>query len=149
VGGGACLGRGVHRGSRLGRIRSCQPAVPERGLYPHERRPRLLVGGAGAWRPPRLCRRGARRQGSRECRCRRCRSDGAAMTYCVALDVRDGLVMLSDTRTNAGIDNISTFGKMHLFESAGDRVVVMLTAGNLAIAQGVVNLLNEGIESEA
>ena len=68
------------------------------------------------------------------------------MTYCVALDVKDGLVMLSDTRTNAGIDNISTFGKMHLFEAAGDRVIALLTAGNLAISQGVVNLLNEGIE---
>src|SRR5690242_12196868 len=70
------------------------------------------------------------------------------MTYCVALDVRDGLVMLSDTRTNAGIDNISTFGKMHVFEKPGQRVIVLLTAGNLAISQGIVNLLNEGIEGE-
>ena len=68
------------------------------------------------------------------------------MTYCVALAMKDGLVMLSDTRTNAGIDNISTFGKMHLYEATGDRVIALLTAGNLATSQAVVNLLNEGIE---
>ena len=68
------------------------------------------------------------------------------MTYGVALAMKDGLVMLSDTRTNAGIDNISTFGKMHLYEATGDRVIALLTAGNLATSQAVVNLLNEGIE---
>src|ERR1700738_4115875 len=68
------------------------------------------------------------------------------MTYCVGLYLRDGLVLLSDTRTNAGVDNISTFSKMHVFETPGDRVLVLLTAGNLAISQAVVNLLNEGIE---
>jgi putative proteasome-type protease len=71
------------------------------------------------------------------------------MTYCVGLDLKEGLVLLSDTRTNAGIDNISTFGKMHIFEATGDRVIVLLTAGNLAISQGIVNMLTEGIESES
>jgi putative proteasome-type protease len=70
------------------------------------------------------------------------------MTYCVGLDLKDGLVLLSDTRTNAGIDHISTFSKMHLFEIPGERVVALLAAGNLSITQAVVNLLNEGIETE-
>jgi putative proteasome-type protease len=56
------------------------------------------------------------------------------------------MVLLSDTRTNAGVDNISTFNKMHVFEKKGDRVIVLLAAGNLASTQAVVNLLNEGIE---
>jgi putative proteasome-type protease len=56
------------------------------------------------------------------------------------------MVLLSDTRTNAGVDNISTFSKMHVFEKKGDRVIVLLAAGNLASTQAVVNLLNEGIE---
>jgi len=68
------------------------------------------------------------------------------MTYCVGLALKDGMVLLSDTRTNAGVDNISTFNKMHVFEKKGDRVIVLLGAGNLASTQAVVNLLNEGIE---
>jgi putative proteasome-type protease len=68
------------------------------------------------------------------------------MTYCVGLDLKDGMVLLSDTRTNAGVDNISTFSKMHVFEKKGDRVIVLLGAGNLATTQAVVNLLNEGLE---
>jgi putative proteasome-type protease len=68
------------------------------------------------------------------------------MTYCVGLHLQDGLVLVSDTRTNAGVDNVSTFSKMHVTESAGERVLVLLTAGNLAVTQAVVNLLGEGIE---
>jgi putative proteasome-type protease len=68
------------------------------------------------------------------------------MTYCVGLDLADGLVLLADTRTNAGVDNIATFSKMHVFENAGERVIVLLAAGNLATTQAVVNLLQEGIE---
>jgi putative proteasome-type protease len=68
------------------------------------------------------------------------------MTYCVGLDLKDGMVLLSDTRTNAGVDNISTFSKMHVFEKKGDRVIVLLGAGNLATTQAVINLLNEGVE---
>ncbi|HEX3499623.1 MAG TPA: proteasome-type protease [Stellaceae bacterium] len=70
------------------------------------------------------------------------------MTYCVGLDLKDGIVLLSDTRTNAGIDHVSTFGKMHLFEVPGERVITLLTAGNLALSQAVVNLLKEGIETD-
>ncbi len=70
------------------------------------------------------------------------------MTYCVGLLLEDGLVMLSDTRTNAGVDNISTFGKMHVIEEPGDRVICLATAGNLAVSQAVVNLLWEGLPNE-
>ena len=65
------------------------------------------------------------------------------MTYCVGLLVDTGLVMLSDSRTNAGVDQINTFRKMATFLQAKDRVLVLLSAGNLAITQAVVNLLHE------
>ncbi len=68
------------------------------------------------------------------------------MTYCVGLALKDGLVLLSDTRTNAGVDNISIFSKMHVFKVPGERYLALLTAGNLAIGQAVVNLLHEGIK---
>ncbi|HYM04757.1 MAG TPA: proteasome-type protease [Stellaceae bacterium] len=71
------------------------------------------------------------------------------MTYCVGLDLKDGLVLLSDTRTNAGVDHISTFSKMYVYEVPGERVIVLLAAGNLAITQSIVNLVNEGIETES
>ena len=70
------------------------------------------------------------------------------MTYCVGLDLDEGFVLLSDTRTNAGVDNISTFPKMHPFIVDGERVIVLMTAGNLAISQAVVNLLVEGLEED-
>ncbi len=69
------------------------------------------------------------------------------MTYCVGMLLDDGLVLASDSRTNAGIDRVSTFGKMHVFEKPGDRVFVLLTAGNLSMTQGVVNLVSEGLET--
>jgi putative proteasome-type protease len=65
------------------------------------------------------------------------------MTYCVGLLVDTGLVMLSDSRTNAGVDQINTFRKMSTFHRAHDRVLVLMSAGNLAITQAVVNLLHE------
>lgn len=65
------------------------------------------------------------------------------MTYCVALCVDEGLVFLSDTRTNAGVDHVSSARKMAVFEQPGDRVLVLLAAGNLAITQSVVQLLTE------
>src|SRR5277367_1803063 len=65
------------------------------------------------------------------------------MTYCVGLLVDTGLVMLSDSRTNAGVDQINTFRKMATFERANDRVLVLMSAGNLGITQAVVNLLQE------
>lgn len=66
------------------------------------------------------------------------------MTYCVGLLVRDGLVMISDTRTNAGIDNIACFRKLHIFEEPGERVLALASSGNLSITQSVLSLLNEG-----
>ncbi|RKP54896.1 proteasome-type protease [Pararobbsia silviterrae] len=65
------------------------------------------------------------------------------MTYCVAMRVNDGLVFLSDTRTNAGVDQISTFRKMSVFENPGERVIVLMSAGNLAISQAVCQVLGE------
>jgi putative proteasome-type protease len=69
------------------------------------------------------------------------------MTYCCGILVRDGLVMIADTRTNAGLDNISTFRKLHVFKSPGERVMAIATAGNLAISQSVISTLNEGLEN--
>ena len=57
--------------------------------------------------------------------------------------LRDGLVFMSDTRTNAGLDNISTFKKMTIWEEPGDRVMTLMSAGNLATTQAVVSLLDE------
>ncbi len=69
------------------------------------------------------------------------------MTYCCGILVRDGLVLIADTRTNAGLDNIATFRKLHVFEKPGERVLMLATAGNLSVTQGVVNFLNEGFEN--
>jgi putative proteasome-type protease len=65
------------------------------------------------------------------------------MTYCIGMLLDQGLVLLSDSRTNAGLDHINTFRKMTLWERAGDRVLVLLAAGNLAISQAIVNVINE------
>jgi putative proteasome-type protease len=65
------------------------------------------------------------------------------MTYCVATLLDTGMVFLSDSRTNAGVDHINTFRKMHVFERPGDRVLVLLTAGNLAVSQAVMHVLHE------
>ena len=67
------------------------------------------------------------------------------MTYCVATMIDAGIVFASDSRTNAGIDNISTFRKMRTFERAGDRVLVMVNSGNLAITQATINHLEQAI----
>ncbi|QKL02223.1 peptidase [Pseudomonas sp. NY5710] len=65
------------------------------------------------------------------------------MTYCVAMHLQDGLVFISDSRTNAGIDQISTFAKLFVFSVPGERLIVLQTAGNLATSQSVVNLLQQ------
>ncbi|MCE8438507.1 proteasome-type protease [Rhodovulum sulfidophilum] len=65
------------------------------------------------------------------------------MTYCVGLMLERGLVMMSDTRTNAGVDNVSTFGKMFTWEKPDERALVLMTAGNLATTQSVVSILDE------
>lgn len=67
------------------------------------------------------------------------------MTYCVGMLLDQGLVFLSDSRTNAGVDHINTFRKMTVWQTPGERVLVLLTAGNLAVSQAVVNLLGERI----
>lgn len=65
------------------------------------------------------------------------------MTYCVGLRLDRGLVFMSDTRTNAGVDNISKYRKMFTWQVPGERVIVMMTAGNLATTQAVVSMLDE------
>ena len=66
------------------------------------------------------------------------------MTYCCGILVRDGLVMFADTRTNAGVDNISTFRKLHVLVQPGQRIMAVASAGNLSISQSVVSILREG-----
>ncbi len=65
------------------------------------------------------------------------------MTYCVGMRLRAGLIFMSDTRTNAGVDNISTVKKMHTWEVPDERFLVVMTAGNLATTQSVISLLDE------
>src|SRR5712691_4711959 len=69
------------------------------------------------------------------------------MTYCCGILVRDGLVMFADTRTNAGVDNIATFRKLHVLTQPGQRIVAIASAGNLSISQSVVSMLREGWEN--
>lgn len=66
------------------------------------------------------------------------------MTYCVGLLMKDGFVLAADTRTNAGLDNIATFRKLHNWSQPGKRVFALATSGNLATTQAVVSLLTEG-----
>ena len=67
------------------------------------------------------------------------------MTYCAGILVQDGLVMIADTRTNAGVDDVSTFRKLHVFETPGERVMAIATAGNLSVTQSAMSILAEGI----
>lgn len=71
------------------------------------------------------------------------------MTYCVAVRVDDGLVLLSDTRTNAGIDNVSRFSKMFVWDKSNERAIGMMCSGNLSITQGVMTRLKQAIEKSA
>jgi putative proteasome-type protease len=64
------------------------------------------------------------------------------MTYCIAASIDEGLILVSDSRTNAGIDNVSTHGKMHAFQTNNDRKIVLLCAGNLATTQAVLEQLH-------
>src|ERR1019366_5532553 len=65
------------------------------------------------------------------------------MTYCVGVLLNDGIVLASDSRTHAGVDNFATFCKMTVFERPGDRVVVLLSSGNLAGTQAVISVLTQ------
>jgi putative proteasome-type protease len=69
------------------------------------------------------------------------------MTYCCGILVRDGLVMIADTRTNAGLDNVSTFRKLHLFAEPGERILAIAASGNLSMTQSVISTLSEGLEN--
>ena len=71
------------------------------------------------------------------------------MTYCVGIKLNQGMVFLSDTRTNAGVDLINRFRKMTVFEVLGERTIVLMTAGNLSISQSVVQLLQSQTGNEA
>ena len=71
------------------------------------------------------------------------------MTYCVALRLNRGLVFMSDTRTNAGVDNIATFRKMFTWTVPGERVITLMAAGNLATTQAVISLLDERSKAPA
>ena len=66
------------------------------------------------------------------------------MTYCVGVLLDRGLVLMSDTRTNSGVDNISVFRKMFHWSNPGERVIALMTAGNLATTQAVVSQLERG-----
>ena len=67
------------------------------------------------------------------------------MTYCVGMLVEAGLVMIADTRTNAGVDNISTYRKLHILDESESRIVVAMSAGNLSVTQTALAMLREGL----
>lgn len=67
------------------------------------------------------------------------------MTYCLAMRLDDGLLFLSDTRTNAGVDNVSTYRKLHVFRPADDRLFVLQSAGNLATTQEVLDRIERDL----
>ena len=69
------------------------------------------------------------------------------MTYCCGILVREGLVMIADTRTNAGLDNVSTFRKLHVYTQPGERIMALASSGNLSLSQTVRSMLTEGIEN--
>lgn len=69
------------------------------------------------------------------------------MTYCVGLRLHAGLVLLADTRTNAGVDNIARFRKLHVFERSSERAACLLTAGNLSVTQSVIARIESQIEA--
>ena len=68
------------------------------------------------------------------------------MTYCVGLSLEDGLVFASDSRTNAGVDYVTTYSKMHVFTPSPDRLFVILSAGNLATTQEVINHIQRDLD---
>ena len=69
------------------------------------------------------------------------------MTYCCGTLVREGLVMVADTRTNAGLDNVSTFRKLHIYTQPGERILALASSGNLSLSQSVRATLTEGIDN--
>ncbi|MGD8926704.1 MAG: peptidase [Thioalkalispiraceae bacterium] len=70
------------------------------------------------------------------------------MTYCVAIKVNEGIVFASDSRTNAGVDYVRTYSKMHSYSWPGDRTLVILTSGNLATTQAVINKIEHDLNDD-
>jgi putative proteasome-type protease len=70
------------------------------------------------------------------------------MTYCVGMLPDDGLVMIADTRTNAGIDNISVYKKLHVVADNDERLIVLASAGSLSVTQSMLSMLDEGLPSD-
>ncbi len=71
------------------------------------------------------------------------------VTYCIAMRLDEGLVFLADTRTNAGVDNVSTYRKLHVFQPSDDRLFVLESAGNLASTQQVLDQIEADLEAQA
>src|SRR5439155_2301980 len=67
------------------------------------------------------------------------------MTYCLSLLCRQGIVFLSDSRTSAGVDNITIHRKMRVYANDGDRVICLMTSGNLSLSQTVISLIEEDL----
>jgi putative proteasome-type protease len=70
------------------------------------------------------------------------------MTYCVGLLVEAGLVVIADTRTNAGIDNISIFKKLHILADESDRLIIAASAGSLSVTQSALSMIEEGLPGD-
>ena len=70
------------------------------------------------------------------------------MTYCVAMRLDSGMIFASDSRTNAGVDHIATFCKMRVYEKTDERLIVVLSSGNLAITQGAINILDRHVHAD-
>src|SRR5437868_14510170 len=72
---------------------------------------------------------------------------GLEMTYCCGILVRDGLVMIADTRTNAGLDNVSTFRKLHASSKPAQRLMAIAISANPAISPSVLSTVTSGVEA--
>ena len=70
------------------------------------------------------------------------------MTYCLGMLLEEGLILMADTRTNAGVDNFSSYRKLHAFTEGEDHQIFIATAGNLSVSQTVLSLLREGLPSD-
>ncbi len=70
------------------------------------------------------------------------------MTYCVGVKVNEGLLFASDSRTNAGVDSVATYHKLFVFPHPGERLIVVMTAGNLAVTQEVITRLQQGLQTD-
>jgi putative proteasome-type protease len=68
------------------------------------------------------------------------------VTYCVGMRLQTGIVVIADTRTNAGIDNVSTYKKLHTLADDGERLIVAASAGSLSVTQAMLSILKEGLE---